>query len=252
MRKLVLDIQDLNYSPDFLGASPQAFGAWVRLCMYSAHHMTGGKIEGCKTWDSVRWARACGLDWASVTACTEGRLAEWGGTDLELIGYPIEQEKTYKAKSKGAGLARSKRLHKSLSHKRDSDVSSDIKADITSLPFSSDSSSLSSRSNADEMDLMSPPGKSAPASDSDHWRMQLQHEPWARSLRDALCKIGPGTWRQWSTIIAEHGLPATIATAKGIPASDRWPDNVSDTLTASRGQENPGDAIAHKIVRLTL
>jgi hypothetical protein len=112
-------------------------------------------------------------------------------------------------------------------------------------------SSSNSSSNAD--DIGSPSQAVAgPVADSDHWRMQLQHEPWVRSLKDSLCKIGPGTWRQWSAIIAEHGLPVTIATAKGIPAGDRWPDAVSDALTASRGQANPGDVVASKIQRITL
>ena len=147
MRKLVLDIQDLNFSADFLGASPLAFGAWVRLSMYCATHMTGGTLEGCKSWDTFKWNRACGLDWASVAACVEAKLAEWDGMDLDVVGYSLKQERAYRSKSKGASEARSQRLLKSLKDKDHSDIRVDIISDITSLPFSS--SSLSKRESAE-------------------------------------------------------------------------------------------------------
>lgn len=135
MRKLVLDIQDLNFTPDFLGASPLAFGTWVRLCMYCATHMTGGAIEGCKAWDTFKWGRACGLDWAAITAATEAHLAEWRGTDLEVIGYPADQERVYRSRTKGASKSRSLRLRKSLSDKMNSDIRTDISSETDSLPI---------------------------------------------------------------------------------------------------------------------
>lgn len=106
----------------------------------------------------------------------------------------------------------------------------------------------------EEEDVFSPPkSELLPVSDSDHWRMQIQLEPWVRGLRDSMCIIGPGSWRKWQAIMAEYDLPTILATAKGIPAKDRWPSNVSDALTASRGQANPGDAInPNRVHRITL
>ena len=146
MRKLVLDIQDLNFSADFLGASPLAFGTWVRLSMYCATHMTGGVLEDCKTWDTFKWGRACGVDWAAVTACCEAKLAEWDGMSLHVVGYAIDQEKAYRSKSKGAAKSRSLRLRKSSPIKDPTDTNSDIRTDITSLPIHFSSSPSRERS----------------------------------------------------------------------------------------------------------
>lgn len=155
MRKLVLDIQDLNFSADFLGASPLAFGTWVRLSMYCATHMTGGVLEDCKTWDTFKWGRACGVDWAAVTACCDAKLAEWDGMNLHVVGYPIEQEKAYRSKSSGAAKSRSLRLRKSSSDKTPTDTNSDIRTDITSLLFSSkrESAEREIGPTPDELDL---------------------------------------------------------------------------------------------------
>jgi hypothetical protein len=93
----------------------------------------------------------------------------------------------------------------------------------------------------------------APISDADHWRMQVQHEPWVKTILDAMCIIGPGTWRKWQALLVDYSLPTVVSAAKGIGAKERWPSNVLDALTASRGQANPGDAInPNRVHKVTL
>lgn len=93
---------------------------------------------------------------------------------------------------------------------------------------------------------------SHPTTDADHWRMQAQFAPWATALKASGCKIGPLNWRTWSALVDQWTAPTVIATAKGIPATERWPDRVEQTLNASRGQENPGDVVARKTIKVTL
>ena len=111
------------------------------------------------------------------------------------------------------------------------------------------------RKSADaELDIGSPssiePGK--PVSDSDHWQMHEKNQPWAKQLKAASCKIGRDNWTAWKALVDEFSLPAVLSAARGVPATERWPDRVETTLRASRGQENPGDVVAHKIQRITL
>jgi hypothetical protein len=137
VRKLVLDIQDLSADGDFLAADPLAFGTWTRLAMFCAAHTNGGLIQDCQEWDDMRWLRACGVSLSALKACEAAKLIGWYGSGIRVFGYPEDQEKSYLSKSRGAELARSKRLSKSLSRKGHSDISSDVKTDITSLPFAS-------------------------------------------------------------------------------------------------------------------
>ena len=109
MRKLVLDIKDLSVNNDFLVADPLSFGTWVRLCMFCAEHLSGGLVEDCKEWDDHRWLRACGVNVAAIQACEKAKLVGWEGSGIRVFGYPEDQEKAYLAKSRGAGLARSKK-----------------------------------------------------------------------------------------------------------------------------------------------
>lgn len=91
-----------------------------------------------------------------------------------------------------------------------------------------------------------------PISDADHWRMQIQFEAWVNALKDANCKIGVGSWRAWKALVDRYGIPGVVSASKGVPATERFSDKVEATLDASRGQGNPGDMIAHRIVRMTL
>lgn len=110
-----------------------------------------------------------------------------------------------------------------------------------------------SEGSADDQDIGSPStAPQAPPSDRDHFRMQLVGEPWVKDLKRAMCKIGPENWQAWQGMVQEWGLPAVISAARGVPATDRWPDQVDKTLTASRGQQNPGEVIKDRIVRMTL
>jgi len=231
MRKLVLDIQDLNFSSDFLGANPMAFGTWVRLSMYCATHMTGGVLEGCKTWDTFKWGRACGVDWAAVTACCEAKLAEWGGMDLYVIGYPVKQEKAYRSKSRGASEARSQRLRKSLSDKGNSDIKTDINSDITSLLFSSSNSSSRERT-TDEHD-----GVCAPYPPGDK-RIYLKERPAKVGLVEWLvhhprCIVGKDR-DLWQGLF-DYAGHETMSDAYGkIPGSEKlWFSTFNDFIHAN-------------------
>lgn len=104
---------------------------------------------------------------------------------------------------------------------------------------------------ADTDDIASPSSAlNIPPSDRDHFRMQLVHEPWVKELKRALCKIGPENWTAWQALVTQWTLPVVISAAKGIPATERWPDQVDKALTNSRGQANPGDVV--KTIKLVL
>ncbi len=110
-----------------------------------------------------------------------------------------------------------------------------------------------SNAEVDQMDIGSPAiAQAAPVSDYDHWHMHEKLQPDTGALLDDFCKIGPQNWRQWRKLITTWTLPAVLSASRGVPATERWPDRVEQTLAASRGQENPGDACAHKIVKMDL
>jgi hypothetical protein len=90
----------------------------------------------------------------------------------------------------------------------------------------------------------------AQPSEAEHWQMQERNQEWAKALKAASCKIGRDNWTAWKSLVDEHGLSATLSAAKGVIATERWPDRVESTLTASRGQQNPGDIV--KVVRMSL
>ncbi len=90
------------------------------------------------------------------------------------------------------------------------------------------------------------------ATDSDHWQMHERNQPWAKSLKAASCKIGRDNWTAWKALVDSHSLPVVLSAAKGVPATERWPDRTEQTLQNSRGQENPGDVIASRVKRITL
>lgn len=96
------------------------------------------------------------------------------------------------------------------------------------------------------------PLTTGPTTDRDRWRMHEASQPWAKALKAALCKIGPENWTAWKGLADEFPIAVVLSAAKGVPATERWPDRVEQTLRASRGQENPGDVVAHKIRKITL
>jgi len=104
----------------------------------------------------------------------------------------------------------------------------------------------------DPDDIGTPPAIQPPAgTDADAWRFGVSSEPWARSLIK-IAKIGPKNWTAWKALVETHGLPAVESAVRSIPASERWPDAVTESLAKSRGQANPADVIAHRIHRMVL
>jgi len=106
----------------------------------------------------------------------------------------------------------------------------------------------------DPDDIGTPPAIQPPAgtgTDADAWRFGISMEPWARSLVK-IAKIGPKNWTAWKALVEAHGLPAVESAVRSIPASERWPDAVTESLSKSRGQANPADVIAHRIHRMVL
>ena len=104
---------------------------------------------------------------------------------------------------------------------------------------------------ADDGDLCAPSTlPTAPASEADHWQMHERNQEWAKALKAASCKIGRDNWTAWKSLVDEHSLTVTLSAAKGVLATERWPDRVESTLTASRGQQNPGDVV--KTIKMSL
>lgn len=92
----------------------------------------------------------------------------------------------------------------------------------------------------DEMDILKP--EEPEISDSERWRLE-KLSPWAKELIKAGCKIGGNNWTAWQGLVEAYGIKDVLSKARGIPAEERWPDRVESALIASRGQQNPGDAI---------
>lgn len=115
----------------------------------------------------------------------------------------------------------------------------------------SDKKNTRIQARADDGDICAPSILSSlPPSDADHWQMSERNAEWSRALKAASCKIGRDNWTAWKSLVDENGLSATLSAAKGVAATERWPDRVESTLTASRGQQNPGDLV--KVVRMSL
>ena len=113
----------------------------------------------------------------------------------------------------------------------------------TPAPAPVDESNIGSPSSAEH-------GK--PVSDSDHWQMHERNQRWAKSLKASSCKIGRENWTAWKALVDAHSLSVVLSAAKGVPATERWPDRTEQTLSASRGQANPGDVIANRITKANL
>jgi hypothetical protein len=103
----------------------------------------------------------------------------------------------------------------------------------------------------DEMDILAPSEKSEVA-DSDKWHCEKVSQ-YAKELIGAGCKIGANNWTAWKRLVADYSTNGVISAAKGIQATNRWPDVVEEALIASRGQMNPAQALNPKRVhRITL
>lgn len=103
----------------------------------------------------------------------------------------------------------------------------------------------------DEMDILAP-SESSEVADSDKWHCEKVSQ-YAKELIGAGCKIGANNWTTWKRLVADYSLNGVISAAKGIQATNRWPDSVEEALIASRGQMNPAQALNPKRVhRMTL
>jgi hypothetical protein len=95
MRYLNLTIENLT-SEAFLGSEPVQRATWLCLMRYCAQQETGGRIVGADGWGDRKWMQLCGITKAEANA--ECDLWEWGGTDLYVAMYPVEQEAVAKVR----------------------------------------------------------------------------------------------------------------------------------------------------------
>ena len=93
----------------------------------------------------------------------------------------------------------------------------------------------------DEMDILAP-SDNPQISDADRWGA-ISMEQWARELKRAGAPIGRDYWTPWQALLEEFPLEIVLPALKAAKSDKRWPSNIRDSLKASRGQANPGDAI---------
>jgi hypothetical protein len=83
-----------------------------------------------------------------------------------------------------------------------------------------------------------------PISDVDRWRYECM-QPWAQSIKNAICKIGPNSWTQWKALVDKYGMEAVLSAASKVKAGDRFADAVTEKLEdgkthhANSGTEMP-------------
>lgn len=240
-------------SPECLRCDPVRRATWVWLLRYCIGQENGGVIRSCRSWGDTTWQQMCRVRLKEVNS--ESPLWEWVGDDLQVSFYPIEKQAEVQAKRDAGQRGGRPRLKQLNNHVVNHMVNHQVKrAETEGKGREEERKGREGNARADsELDICSPstatPG---PVSDADRWRMSEMNEPWARSLKSALCKIGRDNWRQWFAIVEDHGIVAVVQAAKDIPATERWPDRVESALVASRGQVNPGVAVSRKTIKVTL
>lgn len=86
-------------SPEFLGASHTERSVWFSLISYCAAFENGGVLPGAASWTTSAWMAAAGVSKKDVSACTS--LVRTIGTDVQVLFYPVSQEKALNAKRAG-------------------------------------------------------------------------------------------------------------------------------------------------------
>ena len=83
----------------FIGAEPLERATWICLLGWSCTQENGGVIEGCRNWSDRRWQQTCGVTQEEVENGHD--LFNFKGDDLIITYYPIDHEKTIKARREG-------------------------------------------------------------------------------------------------------------------------------------------------------
>ena len=275
MKWLNLEIATLR-SPEFIGSSPTERATWLCVMAYCIEQENGGHIVGAERWKDRQWQQACGVTLKEVKETD--RLLAFDGDDLLVSFYPLEKQSEVQGlralgRAPSAKKAEAARLNGSLGGRPK------ITQEIThgnppnNPPVTQGEPTVTqedpiegkgigkerkgregegARAHA-EQDICTPVAlENRPATDADHWQMAERNTDWARALKAAGCKIGRDNWTQWRAIVEAHSLTQTLSSAKGTQATERWPDRVESTLTASRGQANPGEAAKAKTIKVTL
>ena len=59
---------DVIRKEEFMEATDEQLGVWVKLLLYCCERENSGLIAGSEKWTDVQWQRSCGLTEASVKA----------------------------------------------------------------------------------------------------------------------------------------------------------------------------------------
>lgn len=238
---------------------------WVTmLAMKDRHGEVMGSIPGLANVArvSVEACRAAigkflSPDPDSRTSANEGRRIEpipGGWLVLNHDAYRDMDSDEDRKRKDAIRQQRKRDKQKSEASRRDgvtNHTRSAIQIQMSDTDSNSDEKNTRIQARADDGDLCAPSRLPAvPASDADHWHMHERNQEWAKALKAASCKIGRDNWTAWKSLVDEYGLSVTISAAKGVLATERWPDRVESTLTASRGQQNPGDVV--KTIKMSL
>ena len=84
----------------------------------------------------------------------------------------------------------------------------------------------------------------------DRWRYERMTE-YACLLLTVGAKIGPKNWPAWKALTVEFTAVKVSAAAKALPADERWPDRTEMALRAQGSQTPIGEAVKHKIRKIT-
>jgi len=235
-----LNLDDMAASLEFLEGDA-ALAEWLRGFRYG--------LRGAAS----RWQDGPGADGFRIGASS---LAEAQGFQLAKSDGGKKSAKVRKEKT---GTAQPSKDTSKIprTHIEDSSVkngnSSNQSLIVNPLSLNSNRESVNEQERARlaELDICTPTKLDPkPPSDADHWQMHEKHQAWARALIAASCKIGRDNWTAWKALVDHYSLNSALSAAKGVLATERWPDRVESTLTASRGQANPGDVV--KTIKLKL
>jgi len=86
---------------EFTAAELADRGTWLALLSHCVDQENSGTIRACRTWSRRQW-QALGLDPENLA--TECRLWTWSGDDLQVWGYPEDQEEQFRRRREAGRL----------------------------------------------------------------------------------------------------------------------------------------------------
>ncbi len=92
---------DVFRTPPLAAADDLSAGVWIKLHLYCADQLNGGRIAACKGWSDRVWDRTCGTCAASIEHAVTLDILSWDGDALVVHGYAIDDENGYRAKIDG-------------------------------------------------------------------------------------------------------------------------------------------------------